>query len=354
MRTGKMISILLAAALLCCAACSACGEAEEPDYYRIGLEVTGLMGEIADNEEYLSLLLGSGAFDEIRERINTHDYDRPAAVYSVRLDISRPYVEEMLRDDRESFQRWESLPSELQDQLLLRFSLPALLTRSNARAGAAYIAVFNAAQAFIRNESLTGEESPCYLYFFEQGAPILVSFGYHTASGQFLSVPGEYRNSPRDISEYLDLPGLELVPVQTAEPAASPAGGLAGFGIDPEEALRKMNRLVGERIPASGRLASDPYELFDITGDGCADLLRCVTWGSGMVRTDLVVYDPVDEELYVLDGYNYDYRIDRVEEDRIVIVEEGPKGYNDPVTKTYGTVRLENRRLVFIPDPGEP
>ncbi len=39
---------------------------------------------------------------------------------------------------------------------------------------------------------------------------------------------------------------------------------------------------------------------------------------------------------------------------RIVIVKEGPHGYGDPVTKTYGTVKPENGKLIFIPDPEEP
>ena len=73
-----------------------------------------------------------------------------------------------------------------------------------------------------------------------------------------------------------------------------------------------------------------------------------------MVRMDLVVYDPVGEALYVLDGYNYDYIIEYVEDNRIVIGKEGPHGYGDPVTKTYGTVKLENGNLIFIPDAEEP
>ena len=354
MRARKMISLLLVSAFLCCPAFNACGETVEPDYYHIGLEVAGLMSEIVDNDDYLSLFMNVDTFDEVRERVNTHDYDRPAAVYSISVNDPKSLLEEALRDDPENFRKWESRPAALQDQLLLRFSLPALLTSADARAGAVYMAFFSAANAFVRNESLTGEESSYYLYFFEKGAPILVTFSYHTASGRFLSVPGEYRNSPRDICAYLGLPGLELVPVRTVESATASAGNLADFGIDPEEAHRKMNQLIGERIPPSGRFGSDRYEMFDITGDGCAELFKCVTWGSGMVRTDLIVYDPVQEELYVLDGYNYDYLIDRVEEDRIVIVEKGPNGYNDPVTETYGTVKLENRKLVFIPDTEAP
>jgi hypothetical protein len=44
------------------------------------------------------------------------------------------------------------------------------------------------------------------------------------------------------------------------------------------------------------------YELFDVTGDGCADLCGCVTWGRGMVRTDLVVYDPLEKNCMSLTG----------------------------------------------------
>ena len=125
--------------------------------------------------------------------------------------------------------------------------------------------------------------------------------------------------------------------------------------MDLDEAVREMKQAIGEQIPASGgMLFHDPehpdFELFDITGDGSADLCKCITWGSGMVRTDLVVYDPMEKKLYVLDGYNYNYLIDHVEEDRIVIAMEGPYGYNEPLVKTFGTARIEDGRLVFVPD----
>lgn len=128
---------------------------------------------------------------------------------------------------------------------------------------------------------------------------------------------------------------------------------------DLQEAIIKMNQAVNEDLPPSARMsfagpAQPDIALFDITGDGSPELFTNETWGSGMVRTDLIVYDPVGENLYVLDGYNYDYLIDRVEKGRIVIVKEGPHGYGDPVRKTYGTVKVENGKLVFIPDAEEP
>lgn len=128
---------------------------------------------------------------------------------------------------------------------------------------------------------------------------------------------------------------------------------------DLKEAIIKMNQAANEEIPPSARMSftgpdQPDIALFDITGDGSPDLFTNETWGSGMVRTDLIVYDPVEENLYILDGYDYDYLIENVEKDRIVIVEEGPHGYGDPVAKTYGTVKLENGKLVFIPDSEEP
>ena len=153
--------------------------------------------------------------------------------------------------------------------------------------------------------------------------------------------------------------GSERIYEREYQPAGSGADSAAGpEGVDMDKAVREMEQAIGEQIPPSGRMSfPDPtrpnYELFDVTGDGCADLCKCVTWGSGMVRTDLVVYDPLEKILYVLDGYNYNYLIDRVEEDRIVIVMEGPYGYNEPLVKTYGTVRTEDGRLVFVPDPEE-
>lgn len=150
--------------------------------------------------------------------------------------------------------------------------------------------------------------------------------------------------------------GSERIYKRDYRPARAGAGHTAASEIiDLDEAVMEMRQAIGGKLPASARMPyPDPvkpeYELFDVTGDGCADLCSCVTWGSGMVRTDLVVYDPLEKNLYVLDGYNYNYLIDHVEENRIVIVMEGPYGYNEPLTKTFGTVKTEDGRLVFVPD----
>ena len=355
MNIKKRICILIPAALLLCTACGAFGEAAEPDYYRIGLKVTALMSEMMDSEAFLSILTRPEYFSEVLGKVNTHDYDRPVAVYSVTMSDPMAFLEWMFRDEEEVRELWDSLSPALQEQLLMRIGIQTLGPLFNSRAGSEYLSLFNVATAVIQDEGLTAQKSCVYLYVFEEGVPILVSFGYRAASGSFFYIPKESRGSLEDIIAYLAVPCVEIVPVETGDVSASDgAANLAAHGVDKDEAAAKMGQAIGERLPASAKMSEYKFELFDVTGDGCADLCTCVTWGSGMVRTDLVVYDPLEDALYVLDGYNYNYLIDHIEADRIVIVKEGPYGYNDPITKTYGTVRLENRELIFEPDAGNP
>ena len=101
MNIRKRICIFLSAALLLFPSCSAFSEAAKPDYYRIGLKVTAMMSEITDSEAYLSIFTRPEYFREVREKVNTHDYDSPVAVYSVTMSDPRAFFEEVLRDEEE-------------------------------------------------------------------------------------------------------------------------------------------------------------------------------------------------------------------------------------------------------------
>ena len=218
---ARNILILLTAARLACTTSYAFGESAEPDYYQIGLDVTALMSEIVDSDAYLSILTIPKTVEEVREKVNTHDYDRPAAVYSVRLSDFEAFFQEMLLKDAKTAETWNSLSPALQEQLLGRISLRSMCSGVNARTGTDAIAFSSVATAFVRNESLTGAETSDYLYIFEEGTPILVSFGYHSASGFFLFIPKESQGSPEKIRAYMNLPYLEISPVKAAESADS-------------------------------------------------------------------------------------------------------------------------------------
>ena len=141
---------------------------------------------------------------------------------------------------------------------------------------------------------------------------------------------------------------------------ASAEQNLRDHGLTLEDVLNDYNgensKLKG---PASFWLPYLPdgkpsFTLSDVTGDGCVDLVSGRMFGSGMVRLQLVVYDPLAHEKYVLDGYNYDYYISSVSEDRLIVAKRGPNGYGDPVTETLGTMFLEDGLLVFVPDDTAP
>ena len=130
---------------------------------------------------------------------------------------------------------------------------------------------------------------------------------------------------------------------------------LAEYGLNPEDILLEKFKFLPEgdglRFPF-GEKTDRPYYLwFDVTGDGCVDLCTERMYGSGMVRIQLSVYDPLSQETYILDGYDYYYLLDSISDGRIIINKNGPYGYGEPVTDTRGTVILNNERLVFVADP---
>ena len=205
----KKLFVLVMALILLLVSSAAC--AEEPDYYRIGLEATALLDEIVNSDVYLSLtLVMNDRLEAVRDTVNTHDYDAPVAVYEIRLDDVRGFVENNL--DPEGKAQWDSLSDRLQEQALLRVGVQMFLSPLNSRMGSEYIAFASAANAILRKEELTGEKAVYYLYIFEKGTPVLVSFGYHRASAYFVFIPEESRGSLSGIREALEY--FEVEPVE--------------------------------------------------------------------------------------------------------------------------------------------
>ena len=126
---------------------------------------------------------------------------------------------------------------------------------------------------------------------------------------------------------------------------------LAEYGLNPQDILlEKIKFLPDEnaiRYPFS-REERPFYLWFDVTGDGCVDLCTERMFGSGMVRIQLSVYDPLNQKTYILDGYDHYFLLDSITDGRIIINKKGPYGYGEPVTVTRGTVILDNNRLLFV------
>lgn len=129
---------------------------------------------------------------------------------------------------------------------------------------------------------------------------------------------------------------------------------LARYGLSPEEILNERLGFDGETLKLLIPTRPDgtpTYTWFDVTGDGCVDLCSGRMFGSGMVRLEVVVYDPISRDRYILDGYNYDYWLHGVSEGRLTVLQQGPNGYGDPVKEVLGTMILNDGVLLFVVDP---
>lgn len=92
----------------------------------------------------------------------------------------------------------------------------------------------------------------------------------------------------------------------------------------------------------------------DVTKDGNPDLCTDFTYGSGMVHTVVVVYDVANDTFYVLDGHSTSYHIDRVENEKLYVVEGefafdyDENSYVAHGSTTSGIVKFKKGELYFV------
>lgn len=183
-------------------------EGNETDYRAIGLEAVSVLSAMVGDPEYLKLFTYNTGTEEIRQEVNTGDYDRPVAVYSLKLD-TRAFLEKSMGD--EARKTWDSLSETLQDQVLKRVGVQAYCQPLiSSQAGMEKVSFAAAVTAFVGNEA-EPEKSLTYLYVFEKGTPVLVTFGWHTAGASFLFLAKEQTASLEDLQKAL--PDLEITPV---------------------------------------------------------------------------------------------------------------------------------------------
>ena len=110
-----------------------------------------------------------------------------------------------------------------------------------------------------------------------------------------------------------------------------------------EEAKEKLNDYC-RKLPTSMYTSNEEIYLFDVTGDGTDDLCTDAFFGSGMPRVSIVVYDYINDNFYMLDGFPYNYRLEGIEKGRLVV-----RRYQEE-DEEYGTVKFESETILFIAD----
>ena len=97
-------------------------------------------------------------------------------------------------------------------------------------------------------------------------------------------------------------------------------------------------------LDSGGNVNSGHY---DFTGDGYDDLFRCCTYGSGIVRNTIVVYDPIEQRGYFLNS-EYDdkiccFYVEECNDDEFIVSKVDM--YDN--SSVLGTIKVENDELVF-------
>lgn len=192
----KKFSIVIFAFLMALAM-TACGKSHnEEALFDLGIEVTKTLQEMIYSDEYISLYTAIEFEDEI-EKFQATDYDSPIAVYSVEIPNAKDVLSKL---GSENIDDYDKLSDNLKEQLDHRVSFSSIISSINVQSGTNTMALCSLLTATKYDEDVELDKSIAYLYIFEEGIPIAVTFtesGY--ANGQFLLLNDS--NSYEDIIE---------------------------------------------------------------------------------------------------------------------------------------------------------
>lgn len=189
-QTTRAAALLLSLALLleaCSGQKAPAADAPEKSLYRQGQELAAEIVEIAGTPEYLNFYTGNQEVTEIlTQAVEGKDYASPKVVYSIRVPESA--MESIL--GMMDVQELEGLPESLRRRMYTQF-FRGLPNQVNAMGGANILAatsICTATRTFV-DPAVT--ENLIYLYTYENGVPIVVTFlpgegGAVSAAGTFL------------------------------------------------------------------------------------------------------------------------------------------------------------------------
>ena len=205
----KKFSIVIFVFLLVLAM-TACGKSHNSHYeevlFDLGIEVTKTMQEMVYSDEYISLYAAIEFEDEII-KFQATDYDSPIAVYSIEIPNAKDILSKL---GSENIDGYDKLSDNLKEQLDHRVSFSSIISSINAQSGTSTMALCSLLTAAMKyDKDIELDKSIAYLYVFEKGIPIAVTFtksGY--ANGQFLLLNDS--NSYEDICEIFNRYSCEV------------------------------------------------------------------------------------------------------------------------------------------------
>ena len=179
----RKISIGLLIGLLLMTMFTSCNETTK-SLVECGEDVISLMAEMVDSENYGSLYNLPAAYDKTISNLRDGNYSKSSAVYE--LSISEDELFESLNTniDKESFS--EDLYKNICSSAYISFA--SLINQKGGVEALSVSTVFSAQKSFVNKEM---DANKIYLYVFENGCPILITFvagedGSFRAIGYFI------------------------------------------------------------------------------------------------------------------------------------------------------------------------
>ena len=206
----KALAFLL---LLCIGAIpSGCNADVIPGSYEIGLQVTETLGEMLQSRDYLEMFLTDEIIlNRIESDLNTGDYGTPVAAYCLKPADPREWIPSVIPDSE--MEKMNTLSPALQEQLWGRLEgVSYAVNMINAKKGTEILAVSSVLQVLLKKPELEPEETEYLLYVFEKGMPVLVTIGYHAATGMILALDPSDTGSPDSLQEALQPFVFEVLP----------------------------------------------------------------------------------------------------------------------------------------------
>ena len=148
---------------------------QKVDLYQAGLEMTVLMGEMVENDDYANLLIGNYSEVDIG-KVRAKDYDTPVKVYNISQSTFEKTIEELSKNGSTFKETYEKLPDSLKEQLKQRINFSSVINLNNQSSSNFEQIVL--ANNFVAQRSKKGtiKQETAYLYIFETGKPIIVLF----------------------------------------------------------------------------------------------------------------------------------------------------------------------------------
>ncbi len=169
MKKGKKICICTAIMIMLVFAMTACGKKNGADLYEKGLELTEVLVEAVESDEYWENMgIGSDEFFSYVEDMREGKYTEPKKVYV--LTVSDKGMENLLEE-----LDMEDASEKLQKTIIYKM-FGSITTRFNAQMGSTPLAVssvYNVSTSFVCNDA---QESCVYIYEYKKGLPVVVTF----------------------------------------------------------------------------------------------------------------------------------------------------------------------------------